>query len=90
MQRDAVGLVTFDEQIAEYVPARYRPGHMHRLMVCLERAVAGVERIVQRLQHLQQTESTLQNLHNTQLHTAHHLQHLQQTESTLQNLQNTL
>ncbi|HEY7118952.1 MAG TPA: DUF58 domain-containing protein [Tepidisphaeraceae bacterium] len=41
MQRDAVGLVTFDQQIADYVPARYRPGHLHRLMVCLERAVAG-------------------------------------------------
>ncbi len=41
-QRDAVGLVTFDERIAEYVPARYRPGHLHRLMLCLERAVAGV------------------------------------------------
>jgi uncharacterized protein (DUF58 family) len=40
-QRDAVGLVTFDEVIADYIPARYRPGHMHRLMVCLERAVAG-------------------------------------------------
>lgn len=41
MQRDAVGLITFDQQIADYVPARYRPGHLHRLMVCLERAVAG-------------------------------------------------
>jgi uncharacterized protein (DUF58 family) len=41
MQRDAVGLVTFDEKIADYVPARYRPGHLHRLMLCLERAVAG-------------------------------------------------
>jgi uncharacterized protein (DUF58 family) len=40
-QRDAVGLVTFDERIAEYLPARYRPGHLHRLMLCLERAVAG-------------------------------------------------
>jgi uncharacterized protein (DUF58 family) len=40
-QRDATGLVTFDQKIAEYVPARYRPGHLHRLMVCLERAVAG-------------------------------------------------
>jgi uncharacterized protein (DUF58 family) len=40
-QRDAVGLVTFDERIADYVPARYRPGHLHRLMLCLERAVAG-------------------------------------------------
>jgi uncharacterized protein (DUF58 family) len=41
MQRDAVGLVTFDEAIADIAPARYRPGHMHRLMICLERAVAG-------------------------------------------------
>jgi uncharacterized protein (DUF58 family) len=41
MQRDAAGLVTFDEAIADFVPARYRPGHLHRLMVCLERAVAG-------------------------------------------------
>jgi uncharacterized protein (DUF58 family) len=41
-QRDAVGLVTFDERIAEYVPARYRPGHLHRLMLCLQRSVAGV------------------------------------------------
>jgi uncharacterized protein (DUF58 family) len=40
-QRDATGLVTFDERISEYVPARYRPGHLHRLMVCLERATAG-------------------------------------------------
>jgi uncharacterized protein (DUF58 family) len=41
MQRDAVGLVTFDEKLEDYVPARYRPGHLHRLMLCLERAVAG-------------------------------------------------
>lgn len=40
-QRDAVGLVTFDERIVEYLPARYRPGHMHRLMLCLEHALAG-------------------------------------------------
>lgn len=40
-QRDAAGLVTFDQEIADYVPARYRAGHLHRLMVCLERATAG-------------------------------------------------
>jgi uncharacterized protein (DUF58 family) len=40
-QHDAVGLVTFDEAIGEYLPARYRPGHMHRLMLCLERPLAG-------------------------------------------------
>ena len=42
-QRDAVGLVTFDEQIVEFLPARYRPGHMHRLMLCLEHSLAGAE-----------------------------------------------
>ena len=41
LQRDAVGLVTFDEQIVEYLPARYRPGHMHRIMLSLEHALAG-------------------------------------------------
>lgn len=40
-QRDAVGLVTFDEQIQEYLPARFRPGQRHRLMVALGRALAG-------------------------------------------------
>lgn len=42
LQRDAVGLVTFDDGIQEVLPARYRPGHTHRLMVALERAPAGV------------------------------------------------
>ena len=41
LQRDAVGLVTFDEAIKEYLPARFRPGHLHRLMMCLEHAPAG-------------------------------------------------
>ncbi|QOV92474.1 DUF58 domain-containing protein [Humisphaera borealis] len=40
-QRDAAGLVTFDQEIADYLPARYRPGHLRRLMLCLERATAG-------------------------------------------------
>jgi uncharacterized protein (DUF58 family) len=47
-QRDAAGLVTFDQEIADYLPARYRPGHLHRLMVCLERAVAGTSTDVSR------------------------------------------
>ncbi len=42
LQRDAVGLVTFDAAIQEYLPARYRPGHTHRIMVALERAPAGI------------------------------------------------
>ncbi len=41
LQRDAVGLVTFDERIGEYVPARFRSGHLHRLMMCLEKTLAG-------------------------------------------------
>ncbi|MGH7140034.1 MAG: DUF58 domain-containing protein, partial [Pirellulales bacterium] len=41
VQRDAVGLVTFDDQVEEYLPARYRPGHVHRLMLALERSLAG-------------------------------------------------
>jgi uncharacterized protein (DUF58 family) len=40
-QRDAVGLVTFDAALREYLPARFRPGHLHRLMMCLEHALAG-------------------------------------------------
>ena len=41
LQRDAVGLVTFDAAITDYLPARFRPGHLHRLMMCLEQAPAG-------------------------------------------------
>ena len=41
LQRDAVGVTTFDEQIGEYLPPRFRPGHIHRLMMCLERATGG-------------------------------------------------
>lgn len=40
-QRDAAGLVTFDEQIGEVLPARYRPGHLHRILLALERSVSG-------------------------------------------------
>jgi uncharacterized protein (DUF58 family) len=40
-QRDAVGLVTFHEQIEETIPARYRVGHLRRLLVALERQVGG-------------------------------------------------
>lgn len=41
MQRDAVGVMTFDEQLGEYLPPRYRPGHLHRIMLCLEREEGG-------------------------------------------------
>jgi uncharacterized protein (DUF58 family) len=41
LQRDAVGLVTFDAAIQEYLPARFRPGHLHRLLLGLERSLGG-------------------------------------------------
>jgi len=40
-QRDSVGLLTFADVLSDYLPARYRPGHLHRLMVSLERAESG-------------------------------------------------
>jgi uncharacterized protein (DUF58 family) len=41
LQRDAVGLVTFDTTIQNFLPPRFRPGHMHRLMVSLEKSLNG-------------------------------------------------
>ncbi len=41
-QGDATGLLTFDETVREYLPARHRPGHLRHLMLALERPVAGV------------------------------------------------
>jgi len=40
-QRDAVGVVTFDETCREQVPPRFRPGQLRRLLVALDRPVAG-------------------------------------------------
>jgi len=40
-QGDAVGLLTFDEQIREYLPARNRIGHLRRLMLQLEVPAGG-------------------------------------------------
>lgn len=40
-QRDAVGLMTFDEQLRDFLPARYRPGHFRQFLIRLERATAG-------------------------------------------------
>jgi uncharacterized protein (DUF58 family) len=41
LQRDAVGLVTFEHRITEYLPPRHRPGHLRRLMAILEREPMG-------------------------------------------------
>ena len=40
-QGDAVGLLTFDEAVREYLPARNRPGHLRQLMLALEKDAAG-------------------------------------------------
>lgn len=40
-QRDAVGLITFEDRIIEYLPPRYRPGHLRRLMAMLSREPSG-------------------------------------------------
>src|SRR5262249_41607054 len=39
--RDAVGLVAFEDRIVEYLPARYRPGHLRRILSVLEREPSG-------------------------------------------------
>lgn len=41
LQGDATGLLTFDEAVREYLPARHRPGHLRQLMLALETPTAG-------------------------------------------------
>ncbi|MCA9263874.1 MAG: DUF58 domain-containing protein [Planctomycetales bacterium] len=41
LQRDSVGLFTFDEKVNDVLPARARAGHLHRVLGCLERSLAG-------------------------------------------------
>lgn len=40
-QRDAVGTLTFADEVIGYIPARFRPGHFHRLLTELEREPTG-------------------------------------------------
>jgi uncharacterized protein (DUF58 family) len=40
-QRDAVGLVTFADEVADYLPPRHRTGHLRRLFGMLDRETAG-------------------------------------------------
>ena len=40
-QRDAVGLIAFDDKIEEMLPARARPGHLTSILVTLERLRIG-------------------------------------------------
>ncbi len=41
LQGDAVGLLTFDEAIRDYLPARHRPGHLRHLLHQLDQPAAG-------------------------------------------------
>jgi uncharacterized protein (DUF58 family) len=41
LQGDAVGLLTFDQDIRDYLPARHRSGHLRHLMLALEKPSAG-------------------------------------------------
>ena len=41
LQGDAVGLLTFDEVVRDYLPARHRAGHLRQLMHALEKSPAG-------------------------------------------------
>lgn len=40
-QGDAIGLLTFDEAIREYLPARHRRSHLRQLMLTLEKPAGG-------------------------------------------------
>src|SRR5438105_3096340 len=41
LQGDGVGLLSFDEQIREYLPARHRTGHLRHVMLALEKPAGG-------------------------------------------------
>jgi uncharacterized protein (DUF58 family) len=41
LQGDAVGLITFDQQIRDYLPARHRSGHLRQLMLALDKPTSG-------------------------------------------------
>src|ERR1035438_861586 len=42
-QGDAVGLVSFDERVRDYLPPRHRAGHLRQLMLALEHPPQGRE-----------------------------------------------
>ncbi len=41
LQRDCVGLVTYDEQVRDFLPARYRLGHLRHIFSLLDQAEQG-------------------------------------------------
>jgi uncharacterized protein (DUF58 family) len=42
-QGDATGLLSFDAAIRDYLPARNRPGHLHQLILTLDKPPSGAE-----------------------------------------------
>jgi len=50
-QRDATGLIQFDDRITARVPASARPGHLHSLLLALDRVVPGTRSNVGRPLH---------------------------------------
>lgn len=54
-QRDAVGLFRVSETVDEYIPPRFRFGHLRRILVCLDRQPEGTSTgIVAALEHAAQ------------------------------------
>ncbi|HEX2851775.1 MAG TPA: DUF58 domain-containing protein [Opitutaceae bacterium] len=41
LQGDAIGLLTFDERVRDFLPARHRPDHLRQLMFALEKPAGG-------------------------------------------------
>lgn len=41
LQRDSVGLLTYDEEVRDFLPARYRTGHLRSLIGLLDQAEQG-------------------------------------------------
>ncbi|MBN8246610.1 MAG: DUF58 domain-containing protein [Verrucomicrobia bacterium] len=41
LQGDAIGLLSFDDRVREYLPARHRPGQLRHLMLALEKPAGG-------------------------------------------------
>ena len=41
LQGDAIGLLSFDDRVRDYLPARHRPGQLRHLMLALEKPAGG-------------------------------------------------
>ncbi len=50
-QRDATGLIAFDDRMITRLPARARPGHLHAILLTLEKLVPGARSDVSRPLH---------------------------------------